>query len=953
MTGNYYYANGEKIPISPREDLIAVKFRSRTPSGLIEQLAQSRQDSLEPASEFPELQQGSVRLFRVTNDGAADRSRARGMVSRDASVEAVGQVVTTARGEVLMMTDELIVKFQPLLKMQEIEQFVAQAGTEIVRPIEFDENTFVLRLTSGEKRANDVANELIEQGKAIYAHPNFVQNVGARVVDTMTRETRETSETDEADVVRHGVHATDPQFANQWHLDNTGQIAGGVAGTPGADARVTLAWQTTMGNPAIRVGVVDLGTDIAHADLNGPGKTVAPLDLTVSPPDANPVGSSHGTQVAGMAVATANNGVAVAGVAPNCRVIPVRVSDPLGTQEQMARGFVYAAEQGADVITCSLGPSNTAWTMTDVLRAGIDYATSFGRNGRGSVYTQAVDNNPIAINIDQVSSYERAIAVGRTNNRDLHDGSAMGPELDISAPGASVTMITNTTPTNNGTTTVSTGTSFATPLTAGVASLVLSVNPNLSWAEVRQVLLDSADKIDAAANPYAPAPAALPPGTRNNRYGYGRVNAQGAVAGATAPAIRDLFIRDTPADTGSVPQPAYGFWDSPDIWIRNADDNGTAHQETIRGRDNFIYARISNRGVQASHPCWVNFFITSFAGTEFRYPFDYKLDTTSAPGGGTPGRRRPLNQFPAVGTYLLETVRLQSVPGSGNTIAKVRWPAALIPPDAGWHPCLLLEVSPHDGPNAPGPYVWDNNNLAQKNISIRNARPGERLSFPFMIGHPLMKGLQQTVVVNKLKAPRNMNIAFSTAKPEVINSVASINDLLHPRPFEAAVLQPPRPQAAGGLPAISTLPFKMTFLEEARVVLSRGDRQGGDTLVLTFPPNSAIELGSASAAPGGPVEADDESGLYKEPEPDSNSRAKPFELTTIENRPALLMNPALKQVHINLPAGQAQQQESTLTVDVPRDAKPGDQYLFDVEQRDAQGVRTGGVRLMVNVVAER
>ena len=954
MTGSYYYANGQKIHLSAHPDLVAVKFGSRAAPSHIEQVTRSHQDTLEPAQDFPELQQGSMRLFRVTNRSANDQRPAREAVGLDDTVDKVGEVFTTERGEVLVMTDELVVKFQPTLKTEEIKRILDAEGLEISEKIEFDESTYVVRVKSSGRRASDVANGLIESGQAVYAHPNFIQNIGQRAavvgyaLDGAERAARSADP-----AVRHGVHATDPQFANEWHLENTGQIAGGIAGTPGADARVTLAWTTTMGNPNIRLGVVDLGTDITHADLSAPGKVVGPLDLTVSPPDANPVGSSHGTQVAGMAVASANNGVAVAGVAPNCRVIPVRVADPTGAQTQMARGFVYAAEQGADVITCSLGPSGTPWTMLDVLRVAIEHATSFGRNGRGCVYTQAVDNNAVNVSIDQVSSFERAIAVGRTNNRDLQDGSALGPELDISAPGASVTMITNTTAANTGTTTVSTGTSFATPLTAGVACLVLSVNPNLSWEEVRQVLLDSADKIDAAANPYAPAPANLPPGTRNNRYGYGRVNAQQAVAIATAATNRDLYIRDNPSDTGSVPQPAYGFWDSPDIWVRNADDNGTTHQDTIRGSNNFIYARISNRGTQASHPCWVNFYITSYAGTEFRYPFDYKLDTTTAPGGGTPGRRRETASFPTVGTYLVNTVRVQSVPGSGNQIVKTLWPAALIPPDAGWHPCLLVEVSPHDGPTASGPYVWDNNNLGQKNITIRNARAGERLVFPFMTGHSLMTGLKQTMVIHKVRAPRNINVAFST-KPEIITSVATIHNLLQPTTFEP--VQPSNTPVVTGLPRPGRLPFRLTFLEEARVSLTTSaDRDDGESMVLTFPANTSLELGSERSQQSELREstASDEDLLYTEPEPAPGGRAEaPFSLATINDRPALLLNPALKQIPINLPAGKPEQSESTLTIDVPRDARPGERYVFDVEQRDGQGVRTGGVRLMINVVAK-
>jgi hypothetical protein len=215
-------------------------------------------------------------------------------------------------------------------------------------------------------------------------------------------------------------------------------------------------------------------------------------------------------------------------------------------------------------------------------------------------------------------------------------------------------------------------------------------------------------------------------------------------------------VRDTPADVGWVPQPAWGFWDSPDIWVRNADDGGTAHQNTNRGRDNYLHCRVSNRGSQASLPCWVRFYITSFAGTEFRYPYDYKPDTSNEVAGHShPGNLKAAAQFPAVGTYLIGVQRIQSVPASGNVVAKVRWPASLIPPATNWHPCLLVEVSPHDGPMPTGPYVWENNNLAQRNITIVDARRGAWIDFPFIFGHPLLKGQILELDLRRARLPRD------------------------------------------------------------------------------------------------------------------------------------------------------------------------------------------------------
>ncbi len=950
---SYYYVQGQRINVSKRDDLIAVSFHSRAPVETIRAFSAARGADLEPSEEFQEMQGENLRIYRVAAARATDVTSLASNLRSQENVEKVGEVYVNADGRGLVLTDELVVKFKPEMTSDQIESLKTTYGLETAETLGFSENAFVLRVKPGlAKTSLEIANELLEGGQAVYAYPNWIEYIGYRMGAAVA----------ESDV-RHGVHPTDPNFPQQWHHDNTGQVAGGVAGTVGADVRTTLAWQTTMGNPVIRLAVVDGGVDIAHNDLNGAGKVVAPIDLMVTPPDNDPLGGTHGTQVAGMAVATANNGVVGTGSAPNCRLIPIKGGDTMA-QVRMAQGFQYAADNGADVITCSLGPSAVAWPLTDALRDAIDYATTYGRNGRGCVYTQAIDNNAVAINIDQVASYERSIAVSRTNNTDRYDGAATGPELDVCAPGRNVLTITNCTRNAAGTVTdantmaTETGTSFATPLTAGVACLALSVNPNLSWEEVRQVLLDSADKIDAVATPYNAAPAGRPPGTRNDRYGYGRVNAQRAVQLAQAGSARDLYIRDTVGDTGTVPQPAWGFWDSPDIWVRNADDGGTSHQNTVRGQDNFLHARVWNRGTQASLPCWVRFYITTFAGTEFRYPHDYKPDTTTAVAGGTPGNLRPRAQFPTPATYLIGVQRIESIPAGGNVIAIIRWERTLIPPAANWHPCLLVEVSPHDGPAPAGQYVWENNNLGQKNITIVDARRGQLIELPYRFSHITTKDPFVTLNVQKIKAPRDLPVFLDVKRPQVLEAIASAAGVAIPMtPVTPVVPITPVIPVGPISPLRPNVPWRLTFLEEARIALSlTGQRAEEEGLIFTFPRGSSVEIGRGRIGdlmaeeglePLEMLEGTEESEEERAPRP-----VRPaFSIAALEGVNVLALNPALKLAKLKVPLAQPGWQESSLKVRVPENAVPGDSYVFDVAERNSKGQLVGGVRLQVNVVA--
>ncbi|MGQ0642004.1 MAG: S8 family serine peptidase [Gemmatimonadaceae bacterium] len=282
------------------------------------------------------------------------------------------------------------------------------------------------------------------------------------------------------------------------------------------------------------------------------------------------------------------------------------------------------------------------------------------------------------------------------------------------------------------------GTSSATPLTAGVAALVLSAEPDLTWVEAREILRDTAVKFDLTntdpvgqwldINGNPSNTSGLPP-VRSAWYGYGRVDADSAVQAAVSYAFtRDVVVRDNLADTGAVPSTG-AFWSSPDIWVRNlspAAEGAAAlpanyatagpHQNAIAGQPNWVYARVRNNGTDPSLDCFVRISLTHWPGTEFTYPSSFS--PTTRPGDPIPS---PLT----TGTYLIGEVKISGLAAGTDQIVNVQWPTALIPPEfvmmgmvnVKWHPCLLVECSPLDGPTT-GNHVWDSNSLAQKNIAI-------------------------------------------------------------------------------------------------------------------------------------------------------------------------------------------------------------------------------------------
>jgi hypothetical protein len=167
----------------------------------------------------------------------------------------------------------------------------------------------------------------------------------------------------------------------------------------------------------------------------------------------------------------------------------------------------------------------------------------------------------------------------------------------------------------------------------------------------------------------------------------------------------DLWLKDDPTHTGA---PAWEgpFWNSSDLWIRNADDGGTTHQPVESGQDNWFHARIRNQGSTAARHFLVTFNVLPFAGVEFRFPDDF-LPAVAAVAG------------------------FELAPGAA-TVVKARWPADQVPPP-GTHACWLASVFTRLDTPVAGHHVWRHNNLAQKNLAIVDLVPDDWVLLPFVI----------------------------------------------------------------------------------------------------------------------------------------------------------------------------------------------------------------------------
>ncbi|HET8568895.1 MAG TPA: S8 family serine peptidase [Candidatus Limnocylindria bacterium] len=286
-------------------------------------------------------------------------------------------------------------------------------------------------------------------------------------------------------------------------------------------AQVDRAWDAARASPTITVAVIDTGVDRGHPDLQGgallPGRTfitVPSAACRISDVDDN----GHGTNVTGILAANADNGIGIAGVAFGVKVLPLKAldCDGVGLLSDVAAALVYAVDQGAKIVSVSLGSD----ANSPVLQNAVRYAAArnvlvFAAGGNCGIESTRCS----ALNeISYPAAYPEAIAVAATDVDDTRAPfSTVGSFLTLAAPGRYMVSTVPTYPTKSGVLNYAafSGTSQATPFAAGVAALVWSREPGLTAAQVRSRLIATVDDLGV-------------PGV-DTSFGAGRVNALRAV----------------------------------------------------------------------------------------------------------------------------------------------------------------------------------------------------------------------------------------------------------------------------------------------------------------------------------------------------------------------------------------------------------------------------------------
>lgn len=488
----YYYYEGKKVTLKPSKTNRAVFF-AKGPS-----LETKKKFSRALGAESPEsagLDLGNgIFLFHVSPHKAL---KAAPVPEIEGSV--LLRVFDADDDTPMILTQEFVAQFKPEVSRVEIDELNQKNGVTIVRENQGEKNSFLLSVDSD---SLEMANKYQESELVIYSHPNFTR------------------------LMKPAYAPNDILFSKQWALQNTGQT-GGISGQ---DIGALNAWDISRGSSNIIIAIIDEGVDYTHEDLNVAGKLVTGFDAVYRRDNPNPGGNdAHGTACAGIAAAAGNNGLGVIGIAPDCKIMGIRIAYEAGgylvtSDSRITGGINTAVSRGADVLSNSWGGGNPSQAITNAIRN----AKTAGRGGKGCVVCFAAgnDDGPVSYpgTLSEVITVAACNEYGERKSKTSQDGedwwgSNYGPEIDFCAPGVHIitTDIMGDKGYNkNGNYALTfNGTSAATPFVAGVAALILSINPDLTAALVEDILSSSTDNLA---------------GNGHDIYtGHGRINAFKAV----------------------------------------------------------------------------------------------------------------------------------------------------------------------------------------------------------------------------------------------------------------------------------------------------------------------------------------------------------------------------------------------------------------------------------------
>ena len=393
---------------------------------------------------------------------------------------------------------ELMVRFKPGVSLEEIKR-IAAARNDVLE----DEIESVSGLTAIDDLDNEDADALAEEYRSMSSIVEYAEANERISLDPLPP----ARESDYQEYT--SGQPNDPQFAQQWALNNVGQDGGKQR----ADIDALKAWLKTRGSDKVVVAVLDTGVDYTHSDLItnmwirpdsvpeyvddelGGFDDLHGYDADANAPDPMD-DNGHGTHCAGIIGAEGDNGVGIAGINWNVKIMPLKFlgRGGFGTTKNAIEAINYAIDRkkhgvNIRVINASWGSTQYSRALEDVIRAagneGILFVAAAGNNGTDNDKRAHYPSNYDLPNVISVAAMDRMDALTSFSN--------FGPKtVHVAAPGRDILSTWLGDAFRD-----ASGTSMAAPQVSGVAGLILSNEPKISVAKLRERILSSVDKIDS------------------------------------------------------------------------------------------------------------------------------------------------------------------------------------------------------------------------------------------------------------------------------------------------------------------------------------------------------------------------------------------------------------------------------------------------------------------------
>ena len=318
------------------------------------------------------------------------------------------------------------------------------------------------------KELNSAKVLLESDSRVAYAEPNYLYHI----------------------LESNTLPTNDEKLGQLWGMQNTGQTdAAGQIGKAGSDIHVVPVWSEGItGNKNVKVAIIDTGVDANHSDLKENVDSADGWDFVSNKPGGMD-DHNHGTHCAGTIGALGNNGIGVAGVNWNVTIIPVKFLDSQGSGslEAAVQAIQFATKAGVSIMSNSWGGGPFTQSLYDVIKEAGDKGILF-------VAAAGNDSNDNDTNPSYPASYQlpNVLSVAATDNRDqLATFSNYGrTKVHVAAPGVKILSTVR-----GNEYAVFSGTSMATPHVSGIAALMLSANPSYSYAQIKDVLINTSDKV--------------------------------------------------------------------------------------------------------------------------------------------------------------------------------------------------------------------------------------------------------------------------------------------------------------------------------------------------------------------------------------------------------------------------------------------------------------------------